>query len=123
MKKVSTLAVALALAFVGTTALADDNSMSRFGGESYAAFDAAMPHGSVTLAAESRTLLPHDDNSMSPWNGDSYKAFEEARIANAARTIAEAPKAKLDRKIDERPHVARLPRGPMPVNPFKDDTA
>jgi hypothetical protein len=118
MKKLSTLAVALALAFAGTAALADDNSMSRFGGESYAAFHAA-PAADGALAKVGPVYLPAD-NSMSRWNGESYVAF-----ADAAKDEPKATLASLRRPASEpaaRPRVTRLSRTPMPANPFSDTT-
>ena len=121
MKKLSTLAMAAALTLAGTAALADDNSMSRFGGESYKAFEAANVQGPATLAPpESRKLQAVADNSMSPWNGESYRAFAEATKDSGTMSVASLRRPTPEQA--ERPHIARL-HGRTPTNPFKDGTA
>ncbi len=121
MKKLSTLAMAAALTLAGTAALADDNSMSRFGGESYNAFEAANVAGPAALAPpESRKLQAVADNSMSRWNGESYRAFAEATKDSGKLTAASLRRPSAEPA--ERPHVVRL-HGRTPTNPFNDGTA
>jgi hypothetical protein len=121
MNKLSTTTVALALALAGNVALADDSSMSRFGGESYVAFQAAQAAANAAAAPE-RKLLVADDNGMSRFNGDSYAAFERARLAAPAVTVSirEANKAIAQAHRQVPP---RATRGRTPVDPFKDETA
>ncbi len=120
MKKLPTLAVAGALAFAAHAAFADDNSMSRFGGESYVAFQAAQAASPAARAsAGTRILVAHDDNSMSRWNGDSYKAFAESASDAGKVTLASLRRPSLPA---ERLHMTRLPRTPIPTSPFSDQT-
>jgi hypothetical protein len=120
MKRLSTLAVALALALGATAAFADDNSMSRWHGESYHAFEAAASAGAGYVNSGSRALLAADDNSMSRWHGDSYKAFADA-LTGERTTLASFPRTKAEPV--ERPRVSRLSSTPVPPKPFRDDTA
>ena len=89
MKKSSTIALALALAFAGNIAFADGDGAD--GG----------------------------DNSMSRWTGESYKAFEDVRTGKSATTLSEAlpPKAK-DEKIDHA-RFAKLRRVRKAGDPFR----
>jgi hypothetical protein len=97
MKKLATLAVAIALAVAGNMAFATGDSGGDGGGGDSGG----------------------GDNSMSRWTGESYKAFEEARKGGTSTvTITQAPRFKSDEKV-ERPRIAHLPRKPLPTDPFR----
>ena len=124
MCKLSTAAVALAITLISGAAFADGNSMSRWNGESYVAFEAARNSASTAPAASgSRQFNATPDNSLSRWNGDSYVAFEQARTSPATVTIsiAEANKARAATNRDVPPRTAAGTR--TTVNPFRNDTA
>ena len=119
MSKVTIAAVALAVAVCGGTAYADDNSMSRWTGNSYNVFEAARVSGAPNVnRAQAPSVSP--DNGTSRWGGDSYASFEQARTAPAAISVAEA---RMARVAANRELAARnTTRGRGPVNPFRDDT-
>jgi hypothetical protein len=122
MNKLTTTAAALALAFATGSALADDNSMSPFTGESYKAFEASRLSAKAAPRAD-RHFNGLPDNSMSSLNGDSYAAFERARTAPGAdsRRIAEANKARAAALHEKPAYTAR--RGRSVMTPFRDDAA
>jgi hypothetical protein len=122
MKRITTLTAAVAIALASGAALADgggDNSMSRWTGESHAAFEAARTM-SGSAAAE-RVLTVSAESSMSRWNGESYVAFETARL----EAIGE-PRSAFAEARDHAPHrlaVVHAPRGRTSTDPFSDRTA
>ena len=119
MNKVTIAAITLAVAVCGGTAYADDNSMNRWTGDSYNAFEAAKVGGAANVnRAQAPSVSP--DNGTSRWGGDSYASFEQARRASAGISVAEANMARVaaNRKMAAR----NTTRGRGPVNPFRDDT-
>jgi hypothetical protein len=97
MRKLATLAFAIALALAGNAAFAAGDSGGDGGGGDSGG----------------------GDNSMSRWTGESYKAFEEARTgATGTVTITQAPRFKSDEKA-ERPRIAHLSRKPVATDPFR----
>ena len=119
MSKVTIAAVALAVAVCGGTAYADDNSMSRWTGDSYNAFEAAKASGASHVNRAQAPSVSHD-NGTSRWGGDSYVFFEQARTAPVAISATEANTARV---AANREQAARsTTRGRGPVSPFRDDT-
>jgi hypothetical protein len=121
MKKLST-SVAIALTFAGNVALADDSSMSRWTGDSYAAIQADKGRVAATRVAP-RGLTPIDDNSMSRWHGDSHAAFERERTSPSRVTISIAEANRARAQAGRSAPLPRASRGASPTNPFRDDTA
>lgn len=122
MYKLTIAAVALALALASEAALADDNSMSRWTGESYNAFQADKANTNVAVG-ESRKLNATPDNGMSRWNGDSYVAFENARTSAPPVTISIAEANKARAAVNHEVQARTATRGRTSVNPFRNDTA
>jgi hypothetical protein len=122
MNKLAKTAAALVLVLAGGAALADDNSMNPFTGDSYKAFEESRLSAQGAPRPDRHfTALP--DNSMSWPNGDSYAAFERARTAPRADStrIAEANKARAAALREKPTYTAR--RGKSILTPFRDDTA
>ena len=120
MSKLTLAAVTMTLVLAGGPAFADDNSLSRWTGDSYKAFEAAR------IAADSgprhvpRTLNATPDNGLSQFNGDSYAAFEAARTSPATTSVASV-REHLAASRAVPPRTAT--RGRSPINPFRDDKA
>jgi len=124
MSKLTTVAVALAVALAGGAAFADESSMSRWTGESYKAFEAARTSSDEAVNLEPRNkVTATPDNGMSRWNGDSYVAFEQARTLPAAVTISIAEANKARAVVNHEVPARTATRGRTSVNPFRNDTA
>jgi hypothetical protein len=121
MSKLTIAAATLALALAGGPALADDNSMSQWTGDSYKAFEAARV-AAATPKAGRIALNATPDNGMSQFNGDSYLAFEASRTSPAIVTTTVAEVRAPVRPSHEVP-VRTAIRGRHALDPFRDDTA
>jgi len=121
MSKLTIAAATLALALAGGPALADDNSMSQWTGDSYKAFEAARISADKTSHGR-QALSASPENGMSQFNGDSYAAFESARKSpeSVATTVAEV--RQIARPSHAAPARSAL-HGRAYLSPFRDDTA
>ena len=125
MNRITTLTAAIAFALASGAALADDgggdNSMSRWTGDSHAAFEAARVH-SPGYARERRVEFNSlgGENSMSRWTGESYVAFEAARLQARGE-----PRSAFAQARSQGPHrleIAKVRHGRETTPAFSDTT-